>query len=201
MNLRRQLKNYLLTGIFIVAPATISLIVLLWFVSTIDRTVAVPIEAFIGREVPGLGLLLGGAFLLLTGWLASSIFGQHLLEYFEEILLRIPVFNWLYKIVKQLTEVFSPNSKMAFRSVVMIEYPRKGTYSIGFMTNKLHASGIGERGELVSIYVPTNHLYIGSFVLVPKADVVETALTLQEGIQSVLSAGASLPAQVGHKNG
>lgn len=199
MNLRRQLKNYLLTGIFIVAPATISLIVLLWFVSTIDRSVAVPLEAFIGREVPGLGLLLATVFLAATGFLASSIIGQHLLDYFEDVLLKIPVFNWLYKIVKQLTEVFSPNSKAAFRSVVIIEYPIKGTYSIGFMTNRLHATGIGERGELVSVYVPTNHLYIGNFVLVPKDGVTETALTLQEGIQSVLSAGASLPAQIGPK--
>lgn len=188
----RRFKRTLLTGLFVIAPFSLTFMLLAWFVSTVDRALA-PVIGLIGRPVPGLGLAVALVIVLLVGTLANNIGGQHLLEYFEEMLLRIPGFNWLYGTIKQVADVFSPSGKKAFRSVVLVEYPRPGVYSVGFVTREVCLEREGASARLACVYVPTNHMYIGDYILVPTAQVMSIPLSLQEGVQCAISAGASLP--------
>jgi uncharacterized membrane protein len=194
MDARRGLKRILVTGFLIVAPIGITLFLLASFVSMLDY-VATPMSiALLGRHVRGLGILLLGVLILAAGLLGSNIQGKHILGVLERILLRIPVFSWLYGTIKQLTEVFSQEGTAQFKSVVLVEYPRPGVHSIGFATNQVQVVGPdGTREELTCVYIPTNHIYIGDMILVPKEKVRETRLTLQEGVQTLLSAGATMP--------
>jgi uncharacterized membrane protein len=191
----RGLKRTLVTGLFIVAPIILTIILLAWFVSLIDGLLA-PVVGFVGRPVPGLGLLVAFLTVLVAGVLGSNLIGQQLLEFTEELLLKIPVFNWVYRTIKQLSEVFSPAGRANFKSVVLVEYPRPGVYSLGFVTNQIDTQGPHAPGALVSVYIPTNHMYIGDIVLVPPSAVIHTRLSQQDGIQATISAGAALPAIV-----
>lgn len=200
MGFVNRVKRYLLTGFLVVAPISITIFLLLWFVSIVDQLLAPVVYSVLGRHIPGLGL--GAAFLLLliVGFLGSNIIGKHLLSVIEELLNHIPVFNWLYRTVKQLTEVFSPGGKVQFKSVVMVEYPRPGVYQLGFVTNKVrYERPGGEPEELFTVYIATNHLYIGDIILVPRDKVVKTDLTLQQGVQYYLSAGASMSDVISEK--
>lgn len=193
MNIGRRLKRYLITGFLVIAPLLISLFLLLWFTGWVDGLLAPIVYALTGHELPGVGLVTVLVLVTAAGWLASNIFGRNVLEAVENLILRVPILNWLYRTVKQLTEVFSPDSKAPFRSVVMVEYPREGVYQLGFATGTVRREEGGRIETLTSVYIPTNHFYIGDVLLVPPERLHSTSMTLQEGIQYFLSAGASAP--------
>ncbi|MFA5141204.1 MAG: DUF502 domain-containing protein [Elusimicrobiota bacterium] len=194
MSIARRLQRYLITGFLIVAPVGITVFLLASFVAMLDYFATPMSLALLGRHVRGLGLLLLGVMVLAAGVLGSNIKGKHVLGVLERLLLQIPVFSWLYGTIKQLTEVLSPDGTAQFKSVVLVEYPRPGVYSIGFATNQVQAlRPDGTREDLTCVYVPTNHIYIGDVILVPEGKVMETRLTLQEGLQTLLSAGATTP--------
>lgn len=188
----RSVRRTLLTGLFIVTPFSLTFIVLAWTLQMIDAAVA-PIVGLVGRPIPGLGLIAGLLLIYVAGLIGSNMVGQHVLELAEELLMKIPVFNWLYRTIKQVSEVFSPSNKNNFKGVVLVEYPRPGCWSMGFVTNEVVLENGGEKTPLVSVYIPTNHMYIGDFVLVPADRVTATKLTQNEGIQAAVSAGAALP--------
>ena len=190
----RTLKRYLLTGFLILAPISISVFFLISFVSIIDHFLGPIAHTLIGHDIPGLGLIIALVLLLIAGFSGSNIKGRHFLEILEDALLHIPVFNWLYSTIKQLTDVFSPGGKMNFQSVVMVEYPRPGVYSLGFATKRVDTvRPDGTTETLHAVYIATNHLYIGDIVLVPDDKLHTTHMTLQEGVQCFLSAGATIP--------
>lgn len=188
----RRLKRTLLTGFFIVAPVSLTFILLTWFVALVDSIVA-PLFGFIGRPIPGLGLISALLIVLAAGVVGSNLAGQHALELAEDFLLKIPGFNWLYGTIKQMSDVFSPANHKNFSSVVIIEYPRPGVYSVGFVTGGTALESGAERRDLVAVYVPTNHMYIGDTVLVPADKVTYTDMAQQQGFQAMISAGAALP--------
>jgi uncharacterized membrane protein len=182
-------KSYLVTGFLIVGPAGISGFLVYWLIVGIDRGLSPIAQAIFNRQVPGLGLASASAVLLGVGFFVSHVGGRNLLDAVEVGLLRIPVFNWVYRTVKQMTEALAPGAGAKFRSVVLLEYPGPGIYSLGFATGR---TASGPR-DLVAVYVPTNNLYIGNLVLVPRSALTETALTTQQAVQAVLSVGTSLP--------
>lgn len=201
MNFGRKLKRYLVAGFIIVAPISVTIFLLVSFVTMVDYFLSPVTYTLWGRHIPGVGMCTAVLLILVTGFLGSNIIGQHVLDIVEDILLHIPVFNWLYRTIKQLAEVFSPEGKLHFKSVVLIEYPRPGVYSVGFVTNKVVLRRPeGKEEELFCVYVATNHLYIGDIVLVPKGKVIETHMTLQQGLQSYLSAGATIPDRIEQKS-
>lgn len=188
----RQLKNTLLTGLFVIGPLSLTVMLFGWIVSILDSALA-PLVGLFGRPLPGLGLVTAFLLILGAGVLANNIVGRHLLEFGEDLLLKVPVFSWLYKTIKQVSDVFSPSAKTQFKSVVIIEYPRNGVFMMGFVTNYLELDRGDRKETLLSVYVPTNHIYVGDYILVPEEKVIHTVLTHQQGIQSTISAGASLP--------
>lgn len=188
----RSLKRAAFTGFLIVGPAGFSAYLLYWVVVAVDGLMASPAHALLGRRIPGIGLLSAAAILLGVGFLASNLAGRHFLELGEDVLLRIPLFNSLYRTFKRMAEAFAPGDSQ-FRSVVLVEHPRQGAYVLAFVTNRV-SIGTGEAAQdLTVVYVPTNHLYIGDILLVPKDRVRETGMSMEQGVQAVFSAGSSFP--------
>lgn len=203
--LQAQLRRYFISGFFTVIPLGLSLLVVWTFVSAVDRTLAPVLDAALGFHLPGFGLIAAVLMILAAGVLASHVVGERLLEFAEDVLGRIPVFKWVYGTIKQMTEAFSPANKASFKSVVFVEYPRPGVYSLGFATGETILDlPDGARKKLTSVYVPTNHVYIGDLIFVPSEHVIATSLEIQQGIQAALSAGAVIPERLGpgpHKGG
>lgn len=189
----KTLKRYFVTGFFTVIPLGLSLGVVFWIVRAADASLAPVADAALGFHVPGLGLVVALAAVFGAGVLASNWAGERLLEAFEHLLERIPVFKGVYSTVKQMTEAFSPHNKTSFKSVVVVEFPRPGVYSLGFATSETRLDLPGGHKDLVAVYIPTNHVYIGDTILVPRDQVHPTRITVQQGIQIALSAGSGLP--------
>ncbi len=188
-----HLRRYFISGFFTLIPIGLSVLVVWAFISGVDRTLAPVIDTTLGFRVPGLGLIAAVLLILGAGVLASHVVGERLLVVAEDLLGRIPVFKWVYGTIKQMTEAFSPANKASFKSVVMIEFPRPGVYSMGFVTGEMLLDlPDGKHKKLTSVYVPTNHVYIGDIIFVPSDLVIPSHLSVQQGIQVALSAGANL---------
>ncbi|MDO8757624.1 MAG: DUF502 domain-containing protein [Elusimicrobiota bacterium] len=190
--IQARLRRYFISGFFILIPIGLSVLVVWSVISGVDRTLAPVLDTALGFRVPGLGLIAALLLILAAGVLASHVVGERLLVFAEDLLGRIPVFKWVYGTIKQMTEAFSPANKASFKSVVMIEFPRPGVYSMGFVTGETVLDlPAGKHKKLTAVYVPTNHVYIGDIIFVPNDQVIPSGLTVQQGIQVALSAGAT----------
>lgn len=189
-------KVRLIAGFFVTVPAVATAGILWWFWSRIDDLFAPVYERVFGRPLPGLGFLTAVAIILLMGTIARNVVGGRVLALGERILARVPVFGRVYPSVKMLIDAFSPERRNSFKEVVLVQHPRQGEYAFGFVTSEVIV-GVGEgKQEMVTVFVPTNNLYLGDVVVVPRSDVVTTGLTVEEGIRIILSAGTATPSRL-----
>src|SRR5262249_62369435 len=111
----------------------------------------------------------------------------------ERLLVHVPIFRSIYPSVKQLLESFSPEKRSSFKSVVLAEHPRKGEFVFGFVTAEVFVDAVQTTRQMVTVFVPTNNLYLGDVIMLPRDDVIATGLTVEEGIRIILSAGTATP--------
>lgn len=148
----------------------------------------------LGHSTPGVGFITAIVIIFLVGAIATNVVGQKILFWWDGILKRIPIFRIIYNAVKQITDILSPNKKSSFKEVVIVEHPRKGEFVFGFKTNEITLEkSHGEKEELISVFVPTNNLYLGDVIMVKKEEAINTELSVEEGIRIILSAGSSAP--------
>ena len=186
------LRRSFLTGLVVTVPLFITVVTLVWTFRFIDG-VARPLALFwLGREVPGLGVLITVVVILVVGAVATNVIGRRILERGEGWLLNVPLFKTVYAPVKQLVTAFSPDSETGFKKVVVVEDARRGLV-IGFLTREFTL----DRGEgpepMVAVYVPTNHLYLGDVVAYPRSQAMFPNLSVEEGIRIFLTGGMALP--------
>lgn len=193
VDLKNYLKVRLITGFFVTVPAVATSWILWIFWSRIDDIFAPMYERIIGRPVPGLGFLTAVAIILLMGTIARNVVGRRVLMFGDTLLHRVPVFRLLYPSIKMLIDSFSPERRNSFKAVVLVQHPREGAYAFGFVTSHVALDGPSAKGEMVTVFVPTNNLYLGDIALVPLADVIPTGLTVEEGVRLILSAGTATP--------
>jgi len=146
-----------------------------------------------GRPVPGLGFLTAVAVIVTMGALARNIVGRRVLAWGDRLLLKVPIYRRLYPSVKMLIDSFSPERRSAFRAVVLVQHPRAGEYAFGFVTSELMLETADGKLDMVTVFVPTNNLYLGDITLVSRDDVIETGLPVEEGLRIILSAGTATP--------
>ncbi|MCW8400308.1 DUF502 domain-containing protein [Legionella sp. PATHC038] len=195
-----SLRSYLLTGLVVWLPILITIGVLRFIIDLLDNTLALIPKAYqpeqlIGHYIPGLGVILSLIILLVTGIIATNYFGQRLVEWGESILVKIPLVRSIYKTVKQvINAVLSTNSE-AFRKVVLIEYPRKGLWSIAFQTGAASSSINNKtKEELVSIFIPTTpNPTSGFLMMLPRSDVIELDMSIDEALKFIISLGVMPP--------
>ena len=198
--LRSWLKVRFLAGFFVTVPVVATAWLLWVFWNGIDDLFSPGYERIIGRRVPGLGFLTAVLLLFLIGTIATNVVGRKVLQWAERVLLRIPVFRSVYPSVKQLIEGFSPERRGGFKEVVLAQHPREGSYVFGFLTGEVEVETPEGKHEMVSVFVPTNNLYLGDVILVKKSEVIRTDLTIEEGIRIILSAGTGAPRRIRPKH-
>jgi len=142
--------------------------------------------------VPGLGVLMTGAFILVVGAVATNVIGRRVLQQTEAWLLHVPLFKTVYAPVKQLVAAFSPDNEAGLKKVVIIEDSRKGLV-LGFLTREFTIDRGKGPEALVAVYVPTNHLYLGDVVVYPKAQAIFPDLSVEEGVRIFLTGGMAIP--------
>ena len=154
------LRRRFLAGFFVTVPLVISTAAFVWIFRLIDGFVGPFYARWLGREMPGLGILTTALLVLLVGALATNVIGKRVLQRAESYLLRVPVFRTIYAPVKQLVVAFSPDNEYGFKRVVLVEEPSRG-FVLGFLTKEFTVERGSTVEPMVAVYVPTNHLYLG----------------------------------------
>ena len=191
--LRNWFKVRFITGFFVTVPAIASAWLLYVFWDFIDTFFSPGYERVFGRRIPGLGFLTAVLFILFMGTIATNVLGRRILARVERLFTRVPIFRSIYPSIKQLIESFSPEKRLSFKAVVLAEHPREGEFVFGFVTSEVLVETPGRKREMVTVFVPTNNLYLGDVIMVPRQDVISTGLTVEEGIRIILSAGTATP--------
>ncbi len=202
------LKKYLIAGILVWLPLGVTVLVIKLFVDLMDRILLLippeyTPEQVLGFSIPGLGVIISIAIILLTGMIAANLLGGKLVALWESILARIPLVRSIYSAVKQLTETLFSSSGQSFRKVLMIEYPRRGLWTLAFQTGTDVGEAQQKTGEdVVNVYVPTTpNPTSGFFLMVPKKDVIELDMSVDEGLKMIISMGVVVPGQKSVPNG
>jgi uncharacterized membrane protein len=186
------LRRSFLTGLVVTVPLFITVVTLLWMFRFIDG-VAEPLALFwLGREVPGLGVLITGVFILVVGAVATNVIGRRILQRAEKWLLNVPLFKTVYAPVKQLVAAFSPDSESGFKKVVIVDDVRRGLV-FGFLTREFTIDRGAGPEPMVAVYVPTNHLYLGDVMVFPRRAASFPDLSVEEGVRIFLTGGMALP--------
>jgi uncharacterized membrane protein len=186
------LRRNFIAGFFVTVPIVISVAALVWIFQVVDGFMRPFYVRVLGREVPGLGLLTTIVIVFLAGLIASNVIGKRILQRAEYYLLLVPVFRSIYAPIKQLIVAFSPDNEAGFKRVVLVEAPGRGAL-LGFQTREF----IVDRGrgpeQMVAVYVPTNHLYLGDIFVFPSEDVAYPDVSVEQGIRIFLTGGMALP--------
>ena len=196
----KRLRRYFVAGLLVWLPLGVTIVVVRFLMGLMDKTlVLIPSqyhpEELLGIGIPGLGVILTIILLLVTGVLTANIVGRSFLKGWESLLDRIPVARSIYSAAKNFAEIVFSDSGSAFSKVLLVEYPRKGIYSITFQT----ASGISEiqarTGEdVVACFVPTTpNPTSGFIILVPKKDTIELDMEVDEAVKLIMSLGVVIP--------
>lgn len=191
----RWLKKYLLAGLAVILPLTITLWVLVGVFRFIDGLAGRAIVYLTGQYIWGLGFVVTFGVILLTGLFATNIIGRRLLALGEKLLFRVPLARTIYRLTKQVVQAVSRQDEQVFRQVVMVEYPRQGIYSIGFVVGNAEDALFGRKDlEKLKIFIPTvPNPTSGFLVIVPRRDVTPMPMTVEDGLKFVLSAGIVNP--------
>ncbi len=202
MGLWPRLRGYFFAGMLVTAPIAITVSVALLLIRFVDEQVFAVIppqynpETYLPFSVPGIGVVLMIVILTLIGAIAAGYIGKMLLRLSDRLLNRMPVVRSIYGVAKQIVETVVSNKSTAFREVVLIEYPRKGIWTIGFLTGRTIdpiAEKIGQT-ELVNVFVPTTPNPTSGFLLfVPESEIQRLSISVEDGIKLVISAGIVLP--------
>lgn len=189
------LRRRFVTGFVVTIPLVISLVSLVWVFRAVDGLVGPVYHRWVPVDIPGLGIVTTAALILAVGIVATNVIGKRLLQRAEGYLMRVPVFRTVYSPVKQMVAAFSPDSQYGFKKVALVEDPRRGRV-MGFLTKEFTVD-VGRGPEpMAAVYVPTNHLYLGDLVIVPREAAFYPDLTVEDGVRIILTGGMALPPAV-----
>jgi uncharacterized membrane protein len=188
------LRRSFIAGFFVTVPLFITVAALVWLFSVVDGLTTPLYDRVLGRRIPGLGTLTTAAVIVIVGAFAKNMIGKRILQRGEYYLLRVPVFRSIYAPVRQLVAAFSPDNESGFKRVVMIEDKRG--FALGFLTKEFTIDREGGPREMVAVYVPTNHLYLGDIVICERAQASFPEISVEEGFRIFLTGGMALPRQI-----
>lgn len=192
----KNLRKYLINGFLLLLPLIITIWILGIILGWADSFIGRPAGFFIGHYIPGLGLVLGILLLLLVGWFTTNIVFKEFLLWLEKWLYKVPLVKTIYSSAKQINDVlFAQKFASAFRQVVLLEYPRKGIWSVGFVTGHGHEYfNEKTRHKLVSVFIATTPTpATGFIVFVPEDEVIPLDITLEDAFKMIISAGVLEP--------
>src|SRR3989338_1047411 len=190
---RKWAKVRFITGFFVTVPVIATSWLLYVFWDAIDEFFSPGYARMFGRRIPGLRFLTAVVVIFGVGTVAINVVGRRILIRVERLLTRVPIFRSIYPTGKELLESFSPEKRTSFKEVVLAEHPRKGELVFGFVTSEVLVEGPEGKRQMVTVFVPTNNLYLGDVIVIAREEALSTGLTIEEGIRIVLSAGTATP--------
>lgn len=196
----KRVQRYLVAGLLVWVPLGITYLILKLVVDLVDETLVLLPHAFrpetlLGFRIPGLGIILTGAVVLLTGVLAANFVGRRLLKMQDSILHRIPLVRSIYGSAQKFSEVVFADRGQSFKKVLLVEYPRPGVFRLGFQTAVVPEFELPIGQEVVSVYIPNSpNVAAGFLVMFPRADVIELDMEVETAIKMIVSLGVVVPA-------
>ena len=194
------LRKWLIAGLLVIVPLVITLGVLNWIIGMLDQTLAILPEAWqpdrvIGMHIPGFGVILTLLILLLVGGIASNFIGRKLVGWGDALVRRIPVVRSIYSSVKQVSDTVFSDSGNAFRTAVMVQWPREGVWTVAFVTGQPSGEVAALlRDDYVSVFVPTTPNPTGGyFVLVRRSECIELEMSVDAALKYIVSMGVVAP--------
>jgi uncharacterized membrane protein len=193
------LRRYLVAGLLVWVPVGVTLLIVGFLVDLMDQTLlllpeSLQPEKLLGYRIPGLGLVLTAVIVFVTGVVVTNLFGMRIVNIGERLLARIPLVRSIYTSVKQVTQSLFSSGK-SFRKVVLVEYPRKGMWSLAFQTG-VGAGEISDKTgkKIANVFIPTTpNPTSGFFLMVPHEDVIELEMSVDDGLKMLLSVGVVIP--------
>jgi len=200
--LKARVKNYFFTGLLVILPIYVTGYILWFLINGMDAVLKyVPQkylpETYLNVRIPGLGLILALILILIVGFLARNIVGSKIVHWTDRIVNRIPLARIIYVAIKQLLQgVFLPQTR-AFRRVVMVEFPRQGVYSIGFLTGVSKGEVQNKTAKkVVNVFVPTTpNPTSGFFIMVPEDEVIPLSMSVEDAFKLIISGGIVSPSE------
>ncbi len=188
----RVLRRWFLTGLIVLLPVAVSAFVLWRIFFGLDQILGPFVEQYLSRHIPGVGLVALLLIIIVIGAVASNFIGRKVIQLGERVVERIPVVRWIYRTTKGLFTTVLHERSTSFRKVVLIPFPDKGSYSLAFQTAEdggQLAAAVGR--AMVTVFLPTTpNPTSGFFLVVPQEDVIPLPMTVNEGLELVISAGA-----------
>ena len=195
-----RFRKWLFTGLLVIVPGAITLSVLNWIVALLDQTLLILPGAWhpdklLGFHIPGFGVLLTALILLAVGATASNFAGRKLVQWGDALVSRIPVVRSIYSSVKQVSDTLFSESGNAFRTAVLVQWPREGVWTVAFVTGAPSGEVAAYlRDEFVSVYVPTTPNPTGGyFVMLRKSECIELQMSVDAALKYIVSMGVVVP--------
>ena len=190
-----KLRNYFITGIVVLVPIGITLYLTKFFISVSSKLIPYNLNPnnYLPYAIPGLEILLSVIFITLIGGISLSFIGKRILKFVNDLFKRIPILRTIYSAIGQMTESLAPNKGNNKKSVVLIQYPRKGSWAVGFAT-KDNKGEISKKtnSDLVNVFVPTTPNPTSGFLLMfPKDEIIYLDMSFEEASKFIVSAGTS----------
>ena len=195
-NIFIKFRNYFITGVVVLIPIGITIYLTLFIVKVSSKILPKELNPnhYLPYDIPGVEIIISVFLITFIGWLSLSFIGKRLLKLFEDVLKRIPILRTIYSAITQMTETFT-KSEGNSKNVVLVEYPRKGSWAVGFAT-KENTPGIVDKTKqnLVNVFIPTTPNPTSGFLLMfPKEEVIYLDITFEQASKFIVSAGTSDP--------
>jgi uncharacterized membrane protein len=193
---KKILRTRFIQGLLVVVPLILTFVLLRALVESIDGLLKPLIIGTLGHtyDFPFIGVIITALLIVLAGILTANVLGDRLVRLWERLILRIPLVRFIYGSAKQLVQALTIPQNKSFKSVVMVEYPRKGVYVLGFLVNQMQLEGAKQKRRLLSVFIPSTPTPISGFVaLFPEPDVLHLNMTIEEGVRFFVSGSIISP--------
>jgi len=205
MSIRQKLnialRRYFLSGILVIVPLIITILVLRFLLSGVDGLLSPLLTKLLKHRIPGLGVIATIILIFVAGFLTANVVGLRLFRIWEIFLIKTPLVRTIYGSSKQLVEALTTTEKKSFKQVVLIEFPRKGMFSLGFLTSQIELEGKEGKDELVAVFIPSTPTpFTGWAMLFPKNEVIPLDMTVEQGIEFFVSGGIVAPEKLTPKH-
>jgi uncharacterized membrane protein len=193
--LNTTLRRYFLSGILVIVPLIITYMVLRFLFEGVDGLLSPLIAKVIKHQIPGLGLVATIILIFIAGVLTANVVGSRLFKIWEIFFIKTPLVRTIYGSSKQLVQALTSTDKHSFKQVVMVEFPRKGIYTFGFLTNEMKIDLLDANEKMISVFIPSTPTpFSGWTLLFRREEVIPLDITVEEGIKFFVSGGIASPA-------
>jgi uncharacterized membrane protein len=192
--IKSGIKRYFLSGILVIVPLIITYVVLKFFLSSVDGILQPLLVKYLGREIPGLGIVVTIILIFIAGILTRGVLGRGAVNIWERFLTKLPFVRTIYSAAKQLLVSVAEPKESMFKRVVIIPYPRIGMYCFAFAANEVRLDNYGVNDDYVAVFIPSTPTpFTGFLVMVRKAEVLPTNISVEDAVKFIVSGGIVVP--------